>query len=321
MNNNPLFSVLIANYNNSNFLVECINSVKNQTYSNWEIIIVDDHSTDNPTLIYNELSNDPRIKIYSNDSNRKTAYTFKRALDNSNGEICGFLGPDDTLVKTALEETIAKHLQLSDYSIVYTLSYLCDEDLNVIELFRWGGVLPVDESQLTVPSGKKICSFATFKRSFYSKTEGINTKFTRGFDQDFYYKMEEVGKVYCIEKPLYLYRQHNRNISLNENNIKAWYWLYIANKDAYYRRKNTKSSINNTSYGDLQRTYIKVCLLKIDEKIRCKRFKNILFFYYQIIIRIIWDKHLLILQAHILFFKRVLLKKLKKHEGSPLQYN
>ena len=54
MNNNLLFSVLIANYNNGQYIQEAIESVKAQDYDHWEIIIVDDASTDNSIEIYNK---------------------------------------------------------------------------------------------------------------------------------------------------------------------------------------------------------------------------------------------------------------------------
>lgn len=58
MKANSLFSVLIANYNNGKYLMEGINSVYAQTYTNWEIILVDDASTDNSKEIYKELEKD-----------------------------------------------------------------------------------------------------------------------------------------------------------------------------------------------------------------------------------------------------------------------
>jgi len=312
MNNLPLFSVLIANYNNTKYIEEAVASIKKQTYGNWEIIIVDDCSTDNPDAIYRNLSKEHRVRIFRNSINRKTASTFKKALDLSNGDICGFLGPEDVLEKSALEKTVKCHLKLPDCSIVYTFCYLCDEKMEIKGLFKWGGVLPDGESQLTVAPGKKITSFATFKRSFYDFTKGIDIKYTRGFDQDFYYKMEEVGKVYCIKEPLYFYRQHDGNISLNENNVKAWYWLYVANKDAYYRRKKQKLNIKNITYGDLQRTYINACLLKIDQKIRLRNYRNICFYYLQLGMRFFWDKDLLIYKRHKFFLKRFILRMFKR---------
>ena len=70
MIDNPLFSVLIANYNNGRFLMDAINSVRRQTYTNWEIILVDDASSDNSNTLYDLLNSDPRIHLFYNDSNK-----------------------------------------------------------------------------------------------------------------------------------------------------------------------------------------------------------------------------------------------------------
>ena len=74
----PLFSVLIANYNNGKYLMEAIESVRQQTYTNWEIILVDDASTDNSKDIYRELENDSRIHIFYNEQNKGCGYTKRR---------------------------------------------------------------------------------------------------------------------------------------------------------------------------------------------------------------------------------------------------
>ena len=59
----PLFSILIANYNNGKYLMDAIESVRQQTYANWEIILVDDASTDNSHELYNELDKELIIAI------------------------------------------------------------------------------------------------------------------------------------------------------------------------------------------------------------------------------------------------------------------
>ena len=64
MEKTPLFSVLIANYNNGKYLQEAVDSVLAQTYTNWEIIIVDDKSTDNSAEVYNQYKDDSRFHIY-----------------------------------------------------------------------------------------------------------------------------------------------------------------------------------------------------------------------------------------------------------------
>ena len=66
----PLFSILIANYNNGRYLQEAIDSVLAQTYTNWEVVIVDDKSTDNSFEIYEKYKDDPRFHVCFNDVNR-----------------------------------------------------------------------------------------------------------------------------------------------------------------------------------------------------------------------------------------------------------
>ena len=65
----PLFSVLIANYNNGCYLQDAIDSVLAQNYDNWEIVIVDDKSTDNSFEIYEKYKNDGRFHVFFNEEN------------------------------------------------------------------------------------------------------------------------------------------------------------------------------------------------------------------------------------------------------------
>ena len=87
----PLFSVLIANHNDSKYLMEAVESVEAQTYTRWEIIIVDDGSTDNSKELFQELEKNPRIRVFCNGENKGCGFTKRRCLEEAKGEICGFL--------------------------------------------------------------------------------------------------------------------------------------------------------------------------------------------------------------------------------------
>ncbi|WP_312321535.1 glycosyltransferase family A protein, partial [Soonwooa sp.] len=102
-----LFSILVAHYNNWDYFQDCYNSIKNQTYQNLEIIIVDDCSTDGSYEKLQELANtDSRIQLFRNDVNSKVGFTKRRCIEEANGEICGFLDPDDFVTNTAIEESV-----------------------------------------------------------------------------------------------------------------------------------------------------------------------------------------------------------------------
>lgn len=229
MKNEPLFSVLIANYNNGIYLMEAINSVYNQNYNNWEIIIVDDASTDNSQSIYAGLETEPRIKIYYNELNKGCGYTKKRCIDESNGEVCAFLDPDDTLVNTALSEMVNAHINNPSSSIIYSRSYICDQFLNILSESS------SEQQQNNDPHffnfEGKISHFSSFKKEMYLKTDGIDKYLKRAVDQDLYLKLYDVGNNYFLDKVLYYYRLHNNGISTFDNSDKAlyWHWIVIIN--------------------------------------------------------------------------------------------
>ncbi|MBC8034682.1 MAG: glycosyltransferase, partial [Chitinophagaceae bacterium] len=97
-----LISILVANYNNSRYLENAISSVYAQTYSNWEIILIDDGSKDEFEEVIKRYSNDARIKVFRNGKNIGCASTKKNCIERSSGEVLAFLDPDDSLAPEAL---------------------------------------------------------------------------------------------------------------------------------------------------------------------------------------------------------------------------
>lgn len=232
---NEKVSILIANYNNGRFLMEAVDSIRCQTYPNWEIVIVDDCSIDNSAEIYKELENDERIRVFFNEKNMGIGYTFHRLVMLANGDICGFFGPDDVLVEDAIQIMVAEHDKHPEASLINSTLYNTDKNLNIVSVSSYGCSIPESESFLTYRKG--ITSFATFKKKSYEQTEGIDPIMRRAADHDLYYKLEEVGKVYYIDKPLYLYRHHGNNISLGEeNSLTAHAWDIYAMINACNRR-------------------------------------------------------------------------------------
>lgn len=96
-----MISVIVPAYNAEKYIKKCIKSILNQTYSNFEIIIVNDGSTDNTLNIINEF-NDKRIRII-NQKNGGVSNAKNTALDIIKGDYVTFVDSDDTIPKDALE--------------------------------------------------------------------------------------------------------------------------------------------------------------------------------------------------------------------------
>jgi glycosyltransferase involved in cell wall biosynthesis len=231
-----MFSIIVANYNNNEYLKALIESVIAQTYKNWELIIVDDCSIEDPYQLIKPFQKNHQILYYRHINNLGASATFKKAVDLSSGVLIGMLGADDALTPEALSLMVDAHMEHSDCSLINSACFWCDNQLNIIEKYKHYKAVPEGAELINHLS---IGSFAVFKRSAYLKTEGFDPKFRKALDHDIYLKLDEVGKIHFIDKPLYLYRQNINGISQNENGVIAAHYSNLAIHLACERRKNT----------------------------------------------------------------------------------
>lgn len=123
-----LVSIITPNWNCSNYIGETIRSVKAQTYQNWEMIIVDDCSTDNSEQIIEAfLKDDNRIKYFRNTMNRGAAMSRNYALREAKGRWIAFLDSDDLWVPEKLEKQL-DFMVNRKYAFSYTMYREIDND-------------------------------------------------------------------------------------------------------------------------------------------------------------------------------------------------
>lgn len=215
------FSILIANYNNGKYFKTCFDSIITQTYSNWEVVILDDASTDDSLELINNLTaKDARFKIYKNHQNSGVGVTKSKLIDFAMGDICGFVDPDDAILPNALSSAINAYLTKKNTVLTYSKYIKCDENLEAVEVpANPMQVRNADPYFFNCPV--HIVHFVSFKKSVYETTEKINVEMKIAEDQDLYLKMYEKGDVTFIDEALYLYRIHSGGISQNENHIKS----------------------------------------------------------------------------------------------------
>jgi len=235
MMKNPLFSILIANYNNGKFFKDCYESIIAQTYQNWEVIIVDDCSTDNSAeIVKKTIGNDSRFRFSENSENKGCGYTKRKCADLAAGEISAFLDPDDALTEDALSLMVAQHAEHPEASFVYSNLLYCDSQLNFQYENKSRKIQDFDPYFFDYDG--YTSALLSYKKSFYLKTEGISSYLQRAVDRDLMLKLYEVGSAVFLDKGLYKYRIHSGGISTTGNQDKAYYWFWVVVIDAAKRR-------------------------------------------------------------------------------------
>lgn len=222
-------SIITPSYNSVSFIRETIESVLNQTYKNWEMIIVDDCSTDNSVEIISEYAKkDKRIKLFVNSSNSGAAVSRNKALENTTGRFIAFLDSDDVWKPKKIQEQV-DFMITNELPISFTSYSLIDEKGEAIEK--------------VVNTVKEIDYKGYLKNTIIGmSTSMIDTNFVKPFKfknirtrQDTYLwisLLKRGHKAYGMNKILVNYRVRKDSISANK--VKAakrvWYLYYDLEK-------------------------------------------------------------------------------------------
>jgi len=206
-----MISVCIATYNGEKYIKEQLNSILIQLEDNDEVIISDDHSTDNTINVINSL-NDPRIKIYKNTKESGYTKNFENALEKVKGDIIFISDQDDLWMKNKVKITLEI---LKTYDFVANNAEIVDENLNLIHasVFQCRNV-----KQGFLTNFIKIkylgCCLAFKKQILQKALPFPNNQELSEHDAWLPLISEIFFKVYLIEQPLMKYRRHGENTSL-----------------------------------------------------------------------------------------------------------
>jgi len=216
-------SIILPNYNSSKTINETIISVLNQTYKNWELIIVDDNSEKTTKSILSKYRKFKKIKIFYLKKNKGAAYCRNLAIKKSKSYYMAYIDSDDLWKKNKLRLQI-NFMQKNNYFFTYT-DYKTFKTNNPIKKTI------LTPAKFDFNSFIKNTSIATstmiVKRSTTAKIKFSNTKIC----EDYYYKcqlLKKIGNAYCY--PACLTEYQIRHDSLQSNRIKNLYWIWKINK-------------------------------------------------------------------------------------------
>ncbi len=232
-----LVSIIMPSYNTGKFIEETINSVISQTYSNWELIIVDDCSTDNTDEILKNI-NDDRIIYLKNEKNSGAAVSRNKALREAKGRWMAFLDSDDLWVPQKLEKQI-KFMKGNGYYFTYTNYSEIDENGNL------------NGKRITGP--KKITKTGMFNYCWpgcltvmydASKIGLIQIEdIKKNNDYAMWLKVCKKADCYLLDEELAMYRKRSGSIS-NHSYIALIKWHYKLYREAEHQ--NLICSLFNT---------------------------------------------------------------------------
>ena len=219
MNNNPLVSVIIPNYNHGLFLEERITSILNQTYNNFEIIILDDMSTDNSRDIIEKYRNEEKVAqiVYNTQNSGSPFIQWNKGFQYSKGELIWIAESDDSCEPYFLEQTI-NELQKHGDECVLCFCRSIYTNINNVHIGEEGlkRNLYIDGKifiKQYLSRFNYVCnaSGTVFRKKALNNIDNAYMHFRAGGDWLFWIEISKKGYVSYIDKSLNYYRQHNTN--------------------------------------------------------------------------------------------------------------
>lgn len=205
---NKLVSIVLPCYNGEKFLSEAIESVISQTYQNWELIIVNDCSTDNTLKIAESFAEkDSRIFVYSNEVNSKLPKSLNIGFSHAKGEYYTWTSDDNCYRSTALEEMVS-FLEKEQEAVMVCCDFeKIDENGNKIQ------IIEVDPSPEQMLIGNCCGACFLYRKSIADKIGNYSENLFLVEDYNYWLRIGLEGKIYPLHKNLYIYRNHLQSLT------------------------------------------------------------------------------------------------------------
>ena len=254
MKDNGLVSIVMPSYNTGRFIEETIESVLAQSYPVWELIIVDDCSTDNTDDVVNQFLADERIRYIKNDTNSGAAVSRNRALREAKGKWIAFLDSDDLWEPDKLKKQIS-FMRDNDYHFSYTNYIEIDEESKA------NGKSLTGPKRISKHGMYNYCWMGCLTVMYDADTVGLIqiADIKKNNDYAMWLKVCKKANCYLLNETLARYRKRSGSIS-NHGYMKLMKWHYKLYREA--ENKNPISSfaltVRNLFFGVLKKIrYVK----------------------------------------------------------------
>ena len=250
------FSVVIPVYNREKELPKCIESVLSQTYKDFEIVIVDNGSTDNSKdIVQSYINQDSRVKYFWQENSGSPAGSRNTGIKNALGEWVAFLDSDDYWYETKLEEVCQKIDNLSDEYIA--ISHYEDKEIDgikVVTLEHGKNISDLPYDELLFKGNSLSTSAMTVRKEKLLEVGLFDTRkdYFAVEDYDMWMRLAKVGKFAYIHKTLGVFSISGSNMSGNieliNNNLKTLVLNHIDNLSIDNKEKLKKIHSSRIDY-------------------------------------------------------------------------
>jgi glycosyltransferase involved in cell wall biosynthesis len=205
----PLISIVLPTYNGSKYLATSVQSCLDQTWQNWELIIINDCSTDSTLAIAESfVARDSRIRVISNEKNLKLPMSLNRGFSEARGELFTWTSDDNYYAPQALETLANALLQQADAALVYADETLIDDDGNSTGTWVMGDV----NQSVTAWKGCGGCFL--YRRDMQTLLKGYDPSMFMIEDYDFFLRgFVQCKYLYINRADLYYYRFHPASLT------------------------------------------------------------------------------------------------------------
>lgn len=251
---NPKFSIVVPLYKTPvEYLEQMVQSVKQQTYTNWELVLSDGSGKDSPLkeVLARLAAEEPRIRVVENEKTLQISENTNAAMEQATGDFFVFMDHDDMLTEHALFECAAVINKTPEADVIYS-----DEDKMSMDGHKFFQPhFKPDFNLDLLCTVNYICHLFVAKRELVEKVGMLRSEFDGAQDYDFIFRCtEEAEKICHIPKIMYHWRCHEDSTAENPESKQYAFDAGRRAIEAHYQRKGIHAEVENGEFLGLYRT-------------------------------------------------------------------
>jgi len=262
----PEVTVIIPNYNHSEYLSQRIESVLHQTYRDFEVILMDDYSTDDSRKILNEYASHPKVScvVFNSENSGSTFRQWEKGILLAGGKYIWIAESDDWCAPDLLEHLVKGINYSADCVISYCQSYYVDQANQIEWVSKHNSLSEIVDGQHFSTNAMLLknpifnASMVLWRREYYARISQEFKMYKLVGDWLFWIELSRLGKVHITGRALNYFRKHDKNVSSKafKSGLNFIETLKIIN--SLYDRQMISSSDHYKAFKIQYRNYFQV---------------------------------------------------------------